>query len=167
MSDVVVQYNIVLAFTSNRPFACEVQQLFLPSQQQQRIPMHTTSTFGGKPMRPALGLLIFFSMVCLGAAQEQTYIGRHLTDFPGPRFYKDPTSGTLLTSKLTVGMWRQYQSKESYCGIETRSRMHICHLTERKSRKLFTSDQPPNSTTHLAKSRKGSLRFRLMAPNSD
>jgi hypothetical protein len=27
MSDVVVQYNIVLAFTSNRPFACEVQQL--------------------------------------------------------------------------------------------------------------------------------------------
>jgi hypothetical protein len=27
MSDVVVQYNIVLAFTSNRPFACEAQQL--------------------------------------------------------------------------------------------------------------------------------------------
>jgi hypothetical protein len=60
------------------------------------IPMHNTSTFGGKPMRPALGLLTFFSMLCLSAAQEQTYIGRHLTDFPGPRVYKDPTSGTLL-----------------------------------------------------------------------
>lgn len=35
-------------------------------------------------------------MLCLGAAQEQTYIARSLTDFPGPQVYKDPTSGTLL-----------------------------------------------------------------------
>jgi len=47
-------------------------------------------------MTAARWLLIFISMVCLGAPQEQTYIGRHLTDSPGPQVYKDPTSGTLL-----------------------------------------------------------------------
>ena len=47
-------------------------------------------------MRPARWLLIFFSMLCLGGAQEQTYIARYLTDFPGPQVYKDPASGTLL-----------------------------------------------------------------------
>ena len=47
-------------------------------------------------MTTARWLLILLSMVCLGAAQEQTYIGRHLTDSPGPQVYKDPTSATLL-----------------------------------------------------------------------
>lgn len=47
-------------------------------------------------MRSARWLVIFFSMLCLGAPQEQTYIARYLTDFPGPQVYKDPTSGTLL-----------------------------------------------------------------------
>jgi len=47
-------------------------------------------------MRAARWLLIFLSMLRLGTAQEQTYIGRYLTDFPGPQVYKDPTSGTLL-----------------------------------------------------------------------
>src|SRR5580700_11585991 len=41
-------------------------------------------------------LLFFLSMVGLGAAQEQAYIGRFLTDFPGPQVCKDPTTGTLL-----------------------------------------------------------------------
>jgi hypothetical protein len=41
-------------------------------------------------------LLFFLSMVGLGAAQEQAYIGRYLTDFPGPQVCKDPTTGTLL-----------------------------------------------------------------------
>ena len=47
-------------------------------------------------MRAARWLLIFLSMVCLGAAQEQTCIARYLTDFPGPQVCKDPTTGTLL-----------------------------------------------------------------------
>jgi hypothetical protein len=47
-------------------------------------------------MRPARWLLIFFSMLCFGAAQEQAYIATYLTEFPGPQVYKDPTSGTLL-----------------------------------------------------------------------
>ena len=42
-------------------------------------------------------LLVFFSMVCLGAGQESTtYTAKYLTDFPGPQVYKDPISGTLL-----------------------------------------------------------------------
>jgi len=47
-------------------------------------------------MRPARWLLIFVSVLFLGAAQEQTYVARYLTDFPGPQVYKDPISGTLL-----------------------------------------------------------------------
>jgi len=47
-------------------------------------------------MKLAHLLLIFFSALCLGATQEQTYLARNLTDFPGPQVYKDPTSGTLL-----------------------------------------------------------------------
>ena len=44
---------------------------------------------------PAI-LLSTLLTLCPGAAQEQTYIGRYLTDFPGPQVYKDPGSGTLL-----------------------------------------------------------------------
>jgi hypothetical protein len=117
-------------------------------------------------MRAARWLLIFLPMLCLGAAQEQTYIARYLTNFPGPQVYKDPTSGTLLTWKVTVGMWRQSPAMENCCGIETRSRTHICRFTERKLRKLSTSGQPRNSTTQPAKNRKDSLKFRLIAPNS-
>ena len=47
-------------------------------------------------MRAAPWVLVFLPMLCLAAAQEQTYIGQYLTDFPGPQVYKDPTSGTLL-----------------------------------------------------------------------
>jgi hypothetical protein len=47
-------------------------------------------------MKAACWLLIFLPILCLGAAQEQTYTGKHLTDFPGPQVCKDPTSGTLL-----------------------------------------------------------------------
>jgi len=48
-------------------------------------------------MRVACWLLVFFSILCLGAAQERsTYTGKYLTDFPGPQVYKDPTSGTLI-----------------------------------------------------------------------
>ena len=47
-------------------------------------------------MLVARWFLTFLSMLCLGAAQERTYIARYLTDFPGPQVYKDPTSGTLL-----------------------------------------------------------------------
>ena|SRR5947207_2834356 len=48
-------------------------------------------------MRVATWLLIFLSMVWVGAAQERTtYVGKYLTDFPGPQVYKDPASGTLL-----------------------------------------------------------------------
>jgi hypothetical protein len=48
-------------------------------------------------MRFAGWLLVFLSMVCLGAGQESTtYIAKYLTDFSGPQVYKDPTSGTLL-----------------------------------------------------------------------
>lgn len=48
-------------------------------------------------MRFAGSLLVFLSIVCLGAGQESTtYIARSLTEFPGPQVYKDPTSGTLL-----------------------------------------------------------------------
>ena len=39
-------------------------------------------------MRVACWLLVFFSMLCVGAARER--------DFLGPRVYKDPASGTLL-----------------------------------------------------------------------
>jgi hypothetical protein len=42
-------------------------------------------------------LLAILSALCLGTAQERTtYIGRYLTDFPGPQVYKAPASGTLL-----------------------------------------------------------------------
>src|SRR5690349_22281876 len=47
-------------------------------------------------MRAARWLLIFLSMACVGAAQEQTYIAKYLTDFPGPQVCRDPTTGTLL-----------------------------------------------------------------------
>ena len=47
-------------------------------------------------MRAARRLLIFLSVVSLGAAQEQTYIAKYLTDFPGPQICKDPKTGTLL-----------------------------------------------------------------------
>ena len=47
-------------------------------------------------MRAARWLLILLSMLCVGAAQEQSYVARYLTDFPGPQVYKDATSGTLL-----------------------------------------------------------------------
>ena len=47
-------------------------------------------------MRRARWLLIFLSVLFVGAAQERTYVARHLTDFPGPQVYKDPISGTLL-----------------------------------------------------------------------
>ena len=47
-------------------------------------------------MRAAPLVLVFLPMLCLAAAQEKTYIARHLTDFPGQQVYKDPTSGTLL-----------------------------------------------------------------------
>ena len=48
-------------------------------------------------MRAARLLMIFVSMVLLGAAQETTtYYGRHLRPFPGPQVYKETSSGTLL-----------------------------------------------------------------------
>jgi hypothetical protein len=48
-------------------------------------------------MSTARWLLILLSVLSLGTAQEPTtYVGRHITDFPGPQVYKDPTSGTLL-----------------------------------------------------------------------
>jgi len=47
-------------------------------------------------MRAATWVLVFLPMLCLAAAQKQTYIARYLTDFPGPQVYKDPTDGTLL-----------------------------------------------------------------------
>jgi hypothetical protein len=47
-------------------------------------------------MKAAPWVLVFLPMLCFAAAQEQTYITRYLTDFPGPQVYKDPTSGTLL-----------------------------------------------------------------------
>jgi len=40
--------------------------------------------------------LALFFMLPLSFAQDQTYIAKYLTDFPGPQVYKDPTSGTLL-----------------------------------------------------------------------
>jgi len=47
-------------------------------------------------MRFAGWLSVFLFMLSLGAAREQTYVGRYLTDFPGPQAYKDSASGTLL-----------------------------------------------------------------------
>jgi hypothetical protein len=47
-------------------------------------------------MRATRWLFVALSMLCLGAAQDQTYIARYLTDFPGPQVYKDTASGTLL-----------------------------------------------------------------------
>src|SRR5882724_6639060 len=47
-------------------------------------------------MRTARWLLLSLSVLCLGAAQKQTYITHYLTDFPGPQVYKDPSSGTIL-----------------------------------------------------------------------
>lgn len=47
-------------------------------------------------MNLARWLLIFLSVLYVGAAQDQTYLARYLTDFSGPQVYKDPTSGTLL-----------------------------------------------------------------------
>ena len=41
-------------------------------------------------------LLILLSMLCLGAAQQKTYVTRYLSDFSGPQVHKDPASGTLL-----------------------------------------------------------------------
>jgi hypothetical protein len=43
---------------------------------------------GGIKMRVVCWLLVFFSMLCVGAAQERAFLG--------PRVYKDPASGTLL-----------------------------------------------------------------------
>jgi hypothetical protein len=48
-------------------------------------------------MKLARLLLVFLSTLCIGTAQETvTYLGRSLTEFPGPQVYKDPTTGTLL-----------------------------------------------------------------------
>jgi hypothetical protein len=40
-------------------------------------------------------LLICLSTLCF-CAQEQTYVAKFLTDFPGPQVCKDPVTGTLL-----------------------------------------------------------------------
>ena len=48
-------------------------------------------------MRMASALLIFFLLLSPGAAQKPTtYVGRYLTDFPGPQVFKDVASGTLF-----------------------------------------------------------------------
>ena len=47
-------------------------------------------------MRAAPWLVIFLSMLGLGAAQNQSYITHYLTDSSGAQVYKDPSSGTLL-----------------------------------------------------------------------
>jgi len=47
-------------------------------------------------MKPATALLVFLSMLCLGAAQKQTYFTHNLTDLPGPQVYKDPIGGVLI-----------------------------------------------------------------------
>ena len=47
-------------------------------------------------MRAGRLLMIFLSIVFLGAAQTTTYHVSSLTPFPGPQVYKDPSSGTLL-----------------------------------------------------------------------
>jgi hypothetical protein len=41
-------------------------------------------------------LLICLSTLCFCATQEQTYVTKYLTDFPGPQVCKDPITGTLL-----------------------------------------------------------------------
>jgi hypothetical protein len=118
-------------------------------------------------MKAARWLLIFLSILCLGAAQEQTYTGKHLTDFPGPQVCKDPTSGTLLyvesdgrhvaaISRDGKLLWNRDPFKDAHLPF---------YRTE--NRKLFTSGQPRNSTTQPAKSRKRSLKFRLIVHNSD
>jgi len=47
-------------------------------------------------MKVACCLLFLFSVLSLGASHERTYIGKYLTDFPGPQVLKDQNSGTLL-----------------------------------------------------------------------
>jgi hypothetical protein len=48
-------------------------------------------------MRVICWPLIFFAILCPGAAQERgTYTSKYLSDFPGPQVYRDPASGTLI-----------------------------------------------------------------------
>ena len=47
-------------------------------------------------MMAARLFFIALSLLDIGFAQERTYTGRYLTDFPGPQVYKDPTSRTLF-----------------------------------------------------------------------